>query len=120
MCESTDGCADGLVCAELLDTGGFFPANFCSECETNAECDEGQTCTPTYDFGPSAAAAATVAQAVLKHGLPPLGFSNINVPSGTPNANSSQSPPRAAKRRSSMTGSALTGVTTAIFFCTIL
>jgi hypothetical protein len=50
MCESTDGCADGLVCAELLDTGGFFPANFCSECETNAECDDGQTCTPTYDF----------------------------------------------------------------------
>ena len=50
MCESSDGCADGLVCAELLDTGGLFPANFCSECETNAECDEGQTCTPTYDF----------------------------------------------------------------------
>ncbi len=27
--------------------------------------------TPTYDFGPSAAAAAKVAAAVLKHGLPP-------------------------------------------------
>ena len=27
--------------------------------------------TPTYDFGPSAAAAAKVAAAVLKHGIPP-------------------------------------------------
>ena len=40
--------------------------------------------TPTYDFGPSAAAAATVAAAVLKHGMPPRTFININVPAGTP------------------------------------
>ena len=40
--------------------------------------------TPTYDFGPSAAAAATVAKAVLAHGLPPRGFININVPAGMP------------------------------------
>jgi 5'-nucleotidase len=40
--------------------------------------------TATYDFGPSAAAAATVARAVLTHGLPPRSFLNINVPSGTP------------------------------------
>lgn len=37
-----------------------------------------------YDFGPSAAAAAKVAAAVLRHGLPPRGFVNINVPTGTP------------------------------------
>jgi 5'-nucleotidase len=37
-----------------------------------------------YDFGPSAAAAQTVAAAVLKHGLPPRSFININVPGGTP------------------------------------
>jgi 5'-nucleotidase len=37
-----------------------------------------------YDFGPSAEAAATVAAMVLAHGLPPRGFININVPSGTP------------------------------------
>lgn len=37
-----------------------------------------------YDFAPSAAAAATVAAAVLRHGLPPRTFININVPKGTP------------------------------------
>jgi 5'/3'-nucleotidase len=40
--------------------------------------------TATYDFGPSAAAAAKVAAAVLEHGLPPRSFININVPAGTP------------------------------------
>src|SRR6187455_467136 len=40
--------------------------------------------TPTYDFGPSAAAAAKVAAAVLEHGLPARTFININVPAGTP------------------------------------
>ena len=40
--------------------------------------------TPTYDFGPSAAAAASVAAAVLRHGLPSRHFININVPAGTP------------------------------------
>ena len=39
---------------------------------------------PTYDFTPSAAAAAKVARAVLQHGLPPRSFININVPPGTP------------------------------------
>jgi 5'-nucleotidase len=38
----------------------------------------------TYDFGPSAAAAAKVAAAVLRHGLPARTFININVPAGTP------------------------------------
>ncbi len=37
-----------------------------------------------YDFGPSAAAAAKVAEAVLKHGVPSRTFININVPPGTP------------------------------------
>ncbi len=40
--------------------------------------------TATYDFGPSAAAAAKVAAAVLAHGVPPRTFININVPAGTP------------------------------------
>jgi 5'-nucleotidase len=39
---------------------------------------------PAYDFGPSAAAAAKVAGAVLEHGVPARTFININVPSGTP------------------------------------
>ena len=40
--------------------------------------------TPTYDFGPAAAAAATVAQMVLSKGIPPRTFLNINVPTGIP------------------------------------
>jgi 5'-nucleotidase len=40
--------------------------------------------TPTYDFGPSAAAAATVARMVLSKGIPPRTFLNINVPTGAP------------------------------------
>ena len=40
--------------------------------------------TPAYDFRPSAEAAAKVAKAVLKHGLPARCFLNINVPAGTP------------------------------------
>lgn len=40
--------------------------------------------TPTFDFAPSADAAATVARSVLAHGLPARSFLNINVPSGTP------------------------------------
>jgi 5'-nucleotidase len=40
--------------------------------------------TATYDFRPSADAAAAVARIVLKHGLPPRNFININVPAGIP------------------------------------
>jgi 5'-nucleotidase len=36
----------------------------------------------TYDFGVAAAAAARVADAVLRHGLAPRTFLNINVPAG--------------------------------------
>ena len=38
----------------------------------------------TYDFGPSAAAAAAVAELVLRHGLAARTFLNINVPPGDP------------------------------------
>jgi 5'-nucleotidase len=37
-----------------------------------------------YDFGPAAEAAATIAAAVLEHGLPGRTFVNINVPAGAP------------------------------------
>lgn len=40
--------------------------------------------TATYDFGPAAGAAATIAARVLANGLPPRAFININVPGGTP------------------------------------
>ncbi len=39
---------------------------------------------PPYDFGPAASAAATIAGEVLRAGLPPRVFLNLNVPSGTP------------------------------------
>jgi 5'-nucleotidase len=38
----------------------------------------------TYDFGPSATAAATVAALVMRIGLAPRTFLSINVPTGTP------------------------------------
>jgi 5'-nucleotidase len=37
-----------------------------------------------FDFEPAAVAAAQVAEAVLRHGLPPRSFININVPPGRP------------------------------------
>ena len=37
-----------------------------------------------YDFGPSAAAAATIAAVVLREGLAPRTFLNLNVPTGKP------------------------------------
>jgi 5'-nucleotidase len=40
--------------------------------------------TGAYDFGPSAAAAATVVEAVLRSGLPSRTFLNLNVPPGQP------------------------------------
>ncbi len=52
MCDTPGqqgGCQDGLVCAELLDTMGFFPANFCSECAADTDCDGGKLCNPSFD-----------------------------------------------------------------------
>lgn len=49
MCDSDRGCMGDLVCEPLVDTGGVFPLNFCSECGANAACPDGQTCTPVYD-----------------------------------------------------------------------
>jgi 5'-nucleotidase len=40
--------------------------------------------TGQYDFGPSAAAAAAIAAVVLREGLAPRTFLNLNVPTGKP------------------------------------
>ena len=40
--------------------------------------------TGTYDFGPSASAAARIADVVLRDGLTPRTFLSVNVPTGTP------------------------------------
>jgi hypothetical protein len=50
MCSSDEGCMEGLVCAELLDTGGLFPLNFCSECNAATPCPDPQICAPVYDL----------------------------------------------------------------------
>ena len=38
----------------------------------------------TYDFGPSASAAATIADGMFRHQLPPRTFLNVNLPKGQP------------------------------------
>jgi hypothetical protein len=50
MCSSDEGCMGDLVCAELIDTGGLFNANFCSECNDSTPCPMGQICSPVYDL----------------------------------------------------------------------
>lgn len=51
MCSSDEGCMGDLVCAELINTGGLFPLDFCSECRDDVPCDKGQICAPVYDLG---------------------------------------------------------------------
>jgi hypothetical protein len=50
MCESDATCADGLYCAEVVDLGGLFNGNFCSECSEDAHCMNGQLCAPQIEF----------------------------------------------------------------------
>ncbi|MCX4240814.1 hypothetical protein [Paraliomyxa miuraensis] len=50
MCSSDEGCMGALVCAPLVDTGGLFPLDFCSECNDTTPCMGGQICTPVYDL----------------------------------------------------------------------
>ena len=50
MCESDVTCADGLYCAEVVDLGGLFNGNFCSECADDSHCMNGQLCAPVVEF----------------------------------------------------------------------
>jgi hypothetical protein len=50
MCESDATCAEGLYCAEVVDLGGLFNGNFCSECSEDAHCMNGQLCAPQIEF----------------------------------------------------------------------
>ncbi|GEM_PF-5274047 len=46
------GCASPLMCVDLVDTMGTFdPITTCSECETDAQCDGGNLCAPSYTTG---------------------------------------------------------------------
>lgn len=49
MCDSDRGCMGDLVCEPLVDTGGLFPLDFCSECGEAAPCAGEDICTPVYD-----------------------------------------------------------------------
>lgn len=51
MCDSDRGCTGDLVCAELIDTGGIFPATYCSECDDDLPCGGEAVCSPVYDLG---------------------------------------------------------------------
>jgi hypothetical protein len=50
MCESDATCAEGLYCAEVVDLGGLFNGNFCSECSDDSHCADGQLCAPVIEF----------------------------------------------------------------------
>lgn len=51
MCNTDEGCMGELICSELIDTGGLFNANFCSECRDDVPCAGDQICSPVYDLG---------------------------------------------------------------------
>jgi hypothetical protein len=50
MCESDAACAEGTYCAEVVDLGGLFNGNFCSECADDSHCMNGQLCAPQIEF----------------------------------------------------------------------
>ncbi len=51
MCQpGSGGCQAGLVCAQIIDTMGFIPDYFCSQCATSADCPGGQTCAPVVEL----------------------------------------------------------------------
>ncbi|MEM9460675.1 MAG: hypothetical protein AAGF11_41280 [Myxococcota bacterium] len=52
MCTTDEGCMGDLVCTQLINTGGFIPDEFCSECRNDdVPCpDPMQLCAPVYDL----------------------------------------------------------------------
>ncbi len=50
MCMSSDACDGDLVCAQVIDLGGLFNDQFCSECEDDDGCEAGEQCVPSYDL----------------------------------------------------------------------
>lgn len=50
MCMSDESCEGDLVCAQVIDLGGIFNDQFCSECKIDGDCPDGQLCTPQFDL----------------------------------------------------------------------
>lgn len=48
-CMTDAVCADGGVCATILDVPGILTASTCSECLDDAGCTDGALCSPSYD-----------------------------------------------------------------------
>jgi hypothetical protein len=48
-CMSDAVCADGGLCAVILDVPGILTASTCSECLDDAGCTDGALCSPSYD-----------------------------------------------------------------------
>jgi hypothetical protein len=45
-CESDAACMDPLVCAAVIETGGFLPLDTCGECADSSMCMNGELCSP--------------------------------------------------------------------------
>lgn len=70
MCEpGSTGCQAGLVCAQIINTAGFLPDYFCSQCATSADCTPGNTCVPVVEYGGLAIAEGSL-QCVPPSSLP--------------------------------------------------
>jgi hypothetical protein len=70
MCQlGSEGCQAGLVCAQVIDTMGFLPDYFCSECTTTADCPAAETCVPVIEYGGIAIASGSL-QCVPPSSLP--------------------------------------------------
>lgn len=68
MCDSDEGCAGELICAPLIDTGGAFPTNFCSECGPDVACDGELICAPVYDAAALAGSLQCLAAGSVENG----------------------------------------------------
>lgn len=43
-CQTSDVCADGLICVEIINVPGILDASTCSECASTDDCGDAQVC----------------------------------------------------------------------------
>lgn len=67
-CMGDDVCADGLVCATVIDVPGVLTASTCGECTSDAECDAGFVCAPDIAVASLTGVYRCVAQGSLANG----------------------------------------------------
>lgn len=75
QCMSQAACQEGLFCDALIEIPipGIFP-DFCGECETSADCADGEVCTPELDVATFTGAKKCVAMgSVANDALCPVG-----------------------------------------------